>query len=85
MQMGKVRFGWRGADCCNVFWILVFTELAVHAWVWFLVCLLLIILLVMQMGKVQLGRRGDAVMCFELLNSLITGPCIGVVLVCLLL
>ena len=40
MQMGKVRFGWRG-DCCDVFWIL---EQSVYriSWVWYLVCLLLI-------------------------------------------
>ena len=38
---GKVQFGWR-CDCCNVLWTLKqsVTELAVHAWVWFLACLL---------------------------------------------
>ena len=42
-QMGKVWFGWR-CDCCSVLWTLKqsVTESAVHAWVWFLVCLLLI-------------------------------------------
>ena len=69
---GKVRFRWRG-DCCNVLWTLKqsVTELAVHALVGLLACLLLIACHANGNGHVWMERYVIGVMCFELLNNLL--------------